>query len=540
MYWRKSSRRSPLVKTWGVFLWGLVLLSVVAVPVVLAGCGSDSTTETEGPKILVVGCDGVPYTTFHALQEGAYYAIEDNVYERLCTWDQQTGKTVPQIAESWDVSADAKTWTWHIRQGTKFHDGADLDANAVKLSLEMSKEIGLQSVTTDAIASMSVPDKYTLVMKLKYPQRMDMGSTALCCMSIVDVAGAEKYGDKAFTPGYDLGSGPYKLTSATTSELKFERYKEYYGGWQGEKAKCPDIAVFRGIDEPAARIQNLEQGAVQVAFGILPEDAQRLKGNEDFNVFSNHVWNILTYVLNTQKAPLNDANVREALYWSYPYDDVLQLAIGGEGAVVGGPTAVGAPGYEAQVQEFGIPKQDMDKARAALARSEYPEGNITLDCPVEMGKAWEMKATQLWKTALADLNIKLNAHLQNTMVTLERAWSENPPQHILVGAWMKTTSLPYELHYTQLTPINPAWNLCYWSDPKCTKLIMEGVSAFAKDEAAGVSKLNEGWGVARAANPVLYTVDVKALSASTKTIGNFNGSEPGGQNSLSCYNISME
>lgn len=541
--YREKSRCSTLsTKAGRLVLWGLAWVAVFTVPIGLAACGSSSGTQAganEKPKILVVGCDGAPYTTFNALQEGAYYSIEENVYERLCAWDDAAQKAIPQVAESWEASPDCKTWTFHIRQGTKFHDGADVDAAAVKASLELSQQVGLQSVATDAIDAMEATDKYTLVMHLKYPQKMDMGATSLCGMSVLDVAGIEKYGDKAFTPGYDLGSGPYRLTAATTSEVRFERYKEYCGGWQGEKAKCPDVAIFRGIGEPAARVQNLEQGSIQIMFGVLPEDAERLRKNDAFTVYANDVWALCCYVLNTKKAPLSDPNLREALYWSYPYEQVLKLAVGGEGTIASGPIAVGVPGYEEQLARFGQPTQDMAKARAALALSKYPQGNITLDCPVEMGKAWEMQAVQLWKTALAELGIRLNAHLANTSVTLEQAWSDNPPQDMVAGSWMKTTAFPYGLHYTQITDIHPVWNLSYWSDPEVTKLVMEGISLYAEDEEAGIDKMNDAWAIALEAHPTMYTVDVKAISAAAKTIQGFNGSQAGSQNSLNCYSIGM-
>lgn len=517
------------------------LLGGLALAGLLGGCGSDTTAASgDGSgdlKVLQVAMEGAPYSTLDPQMEGLYYSIEDNVYDLLVRWDPEQKKAVPSLAQSWEHSPDGKTWTFHLVQGAKFHDGTDVDAEAVKFSLERCKKGQFAPVVTYCVKSFEVPDKYTVVVNLSSAQKMDFAYASACGTAIVSPTAVKKYGDQAFQPGNGAGSGPYVLMEATTTQIKLQRFDGYWGGWEGEKATAPDVAVMRGIDEPSARIQSLEQGESQIILGIPPGDMKSMETNSDFVTHSDAYWAQWNLNLNTQKKPLSDPYLREALYYAFPYQEVLDLVLGGYGSIATGPTMVGVVGYEQQAADCGTPTQDMAKARAALAKSAYA-GGVTIDMPVESGKTWEIQAAQLYKAALEELGITLKAYPQNLGVTLDRAWSKNPPQDILAMSWPDTTPLPYESHYNMLAAPGP-WNLSYYTNPQVTKLVNKGIPMFVTDEPSAISLFTEAWNITKASYPVLYTLNLEAQSANSTAIKGFDGVIPGYANDVRCYNISM-
>ena len=67
--------------------------------------------------------------------DGESFKVCDNIYETLVGYDSESTSVVPQLAHSWDVSADQLTWTFHLRRGVQFHDGTPFDADAMLMRL---------------------------------------------------------------------------------------------------------------------------------------------------------------------------------------------------------------------------------------------------------------------------------------------------------------------------------------------------------------------------------------------------------------------
>ena len=131
------------------------------------------------------------------------------VYDRLVHLSPQ-GRPDPGLAESWEFSDDGLTLTLHVREGVTFHDGATLDAAAVKANLDRAKGVEGSSVATDlaAMASVTVVDPMTVDITLSQPNVAIIGSLA-------DRAGI-MVSPKALADGVDLdanmvGAGPFKL-----------------------------------------------------------------------------------------------------------------------------------------------------------------------------------------------------------------------------------------------------------------------------------------------------------------------------------------
>src|SRR5437763_9602206 len=158
---------------------GRLAVAVAAVLLAIAsGCGS-----TEKPSGAAGGSSGQTNATF---TYGAFtpvmvgwdpstdYSNEiiamNNMYETLTRYDSEAGKVEPLLATSWKKSSDAKTWTFTIRQGVKFHDGKAMTAADVKASIDRTIKVNQGAAyIRGAVKSIAPPNATTVVFHLKYP-----------------------------------------------------------------------------------------------------------------------------------------------------------------------------------------------------------------------------------------------------------------------------------------------------------------------------------------------------------------------------------
>ena len=123
------------------------------------------------------------------------------------------------------------------------------------------------------------------------------------------------------------GTGPYMLKSAKWGdEVIVEAFKDYWGGW-GEKYFSQ--VVFKKISETATRRQMIETGEATIAVELPYSDVNALKSNPKVKVNVEPSWQNLIGMFNTQKPPLDNVKVRQALAYAFPYDQVIKTAVGG-------------------------------------------------------------------------------------------------------------------------------------------------------------------------------------------------------------------
>jgi peptide/nickel transport system substrate-binding protein len=404
-------------------LW-LVGVAILALVLGLVACGKGGETPTTAagtqttaagtgnPFICVYGLETPPYQTYDPAQDSTTCATWGNVYESLVRYDSTTKEFVPWLATSWETSSDGLTWTFHLRQGVKFQDGTPFNAAAAKFSFEHMSTGVWKDLLYGAFDSVTATDDYTLVIHLKTARSLLDQLASYYGQWMISPTAVQKYGDKAFDPGNGAGTGPYYFASATTTEVQLKRFADYWGGWEGTHANAPDLAVIRQVTESAVRVQGLEQGDLQVISSAASTDLKKLGSDPKYKIWATPSVQYVTVVLNTKKTPTDDKNLRAALIYAYPYQQVCDVAYGGYAQVSIGPFKPPEPGYDyekAHMSELFIqPVQDMDKAREYLAKSAYPNGGCTVVVHADSTSGRLQNAMELWRTALAPLHITLD------------------------------------------------------------------------------------------------------------------------------------
>ena len=306
----------------------LCLAGLMAVS--LAGCGGAGTTEkaaeASGTETGAAAENGnsekkeelvfVNYRDIRDLNPHLYagemYA-QEMLYETLVniTADGYEGC----LAESWDISEDGKTYTFHIRDGVKFSDGEVCDANAIKANFDAiieNKDRHTWLEMMNLLVGVSAPDDKTFVIELSepyYPLLTELGVTRPFAMISPKAMkdGSTKDGVNAY-----IGTGPYVLTDFVTDEYAvFEANENYWGG----QPKIKKITV-KVIPDNQTRILALEKGEIDMIFGKNMIDADAINqytGNDKFTVSLSDPTSTRQIVLNTTKEVLADKEVRQAL-----------------------------------------------------------------------------------------------------------------------------------------------------------------------------------------------------------------------------------
>ena len=467
-------RRSLLMVKRGLRVRGALTVALVLATVLagvgLAACGggaTDGTQATGGAGGVLRLASWMTLTTWDprasAADEPLYLS---NVYEPLL-YTNPPGSTepfTPCLATSWEVSKDGLTWTFHLRQGVKFHDGTPFNAAAVKYSLEATKELDLGAAYMwYPVTKIATPDDYTVKITTEYAAPIDRCASAMygAWMFSPKTRGkSQKWWD---TPN-EAGTGPYTLVSyKPNEELVFKRNPDYWGGW---KAGQFDQVVVKQVAEAATQRQMLEAGEVDFADGLSRDSIPALENNPAVKIDKTKSIQNELLLFNTQHKPLDNVKVRQALSYALPYEDILQAAANGYGEVSQGPLPRDLYPHDANMGQYTY---DITKAKQLLSEAGYPDGGFKLLMTYASDDAYGSKFAPLVKEAFAKVGVTVD--LQPLLFEQQWAKAKGPAkdrQDLFELVWWP--GFPdgydtlYSLFHTEADPSNPVWNMCYWSN----------------------------------------------------------------------------
>ena len=288
-----------------------------------SAAGEEGTAESQGKEDLVfVNYRDIRDLNPH-LYAGEMYA-QEMLYETLVniTADGYEGC----LAESWDISEDGKTYTFHIRPGVKFSDGEVCDAYAIKANFDAiieNKDRHTWLEMMNLLVGVSAPDENTFVIELSepyYPMLTELGVTRPFAMISPKAMknGSTKDGVEAY-----IGTGPYVLSEFVTDEYAiFTANLDYWG----EQPAIKKITV-KVIPDNQTRILALEKGEIDLIFGknMIDADAVNQYMDKDgFTVSLSDPTSTRQIVLNTTDPILSDKNVRIALQHATNKENISQ------------------------------------------------------------------------------------------------------------------------------------------------------------------------------------------------------------------------
>lgn len=351
-----------------------ILITLIAVSVVLAGYLPAAAEEpvSGGTITYVVGADADSLDPPNMTQMTSEL-VNRQIHDGLVAFSPEI-EIIPGIAESWEISPDGLTYTFHLRPGLKFHDGTPCDAEAAKYCIDrMVNEDTMKSgLHRGFVESTEAVDETTLQIILKAPFATYLNNLAHTASMIYSPTAHQKYGkDLTLHP---VGTGPFKFVEwKKGDQLVVERWDE---SWRGKPYL--DKVIFKVVPEESSRALMLESGDAHLMAFVPPELATRLEDNPDIVVTQYQSARVLGLSLNNQWEPFTDVRVRQALNYAIDKDSIVENIYQGNAKVSGGPSGPLITGsYEVPPYPY-----DPEKAKELLAEAGYADGlEVTLLSP---------------------------------------------------------------------------------------------------------------------------------------------------------------
>ena len=382
-------------------LWSLGLFLLLALSVVLAACSADegtteeptetneettdgtTTEETEEavPQTLVFGRGGDSVSLDPAIvTDGESFKVTENIYETLLNFGEQDTTVNPGLAKDWEVSEDGLTYTFHLQEGVKFHDGTDFNAEAVVKNVERWKggaeeqfyyfHSMFKAEGEDIIASVEATDDLTVVFTLSRPQAPFLKNIAMSPFGIASPtafeAAGESFGDNP------VGTGPFKFVEWKRNDsITVAKNEEY---WQEGLPKL-DTIIFRAIPDNSARLNALMTGEIDLADGINPSDASTVESNADLQLIERPSMNVGYLGLTNTRPPFDNKLVRQAVNYAIDKQAIVDAFFQGRAEVAVNPMPPSIGGYNEEIAGY---EYNPEKAKELLAEAGYDGSEIEL------------------------------------------------------------------------------------------------------------------------------------------------------------------
>jgi peptide/nickel transport system substrate-binding protein len=357
--------------------WLTSSAAALTVALSLVGPSAVASAAPEGQIVIAQGADPTTLDP-HMHAENFTFAVVHNVFDHLVRRAVKDGQLAhePGLAASWS-SVNPTTWEFKLRPNVKFHNGEDVNAEAVKFSIERvlnpDQKARWRWAFVD-IERVEVVDPLTVRIVTKRPFPTLVTNLAFA-MPIVPPKYVKEKGD-AFVATRPVGSGPFKFVRwRKDDELVLEANESYWGG-------APKIKtlIWKPIPEESTRVAALVGGQIDIARGVPPSLVKQIEGNARTRVAKVPSALNIHVVLDTlTDGPLKDVRVRQAINYGVDKEGIIKSVLEGNGAAVGGPLTPVMFGYDAQVKPYPY---DPERAKKLLADAGFAQGlSLTLNVP---------------------------------------------------------------------------------------------------------------------------------------------------------------
>lgn len=372
----------------------LRLLFVIAMILALAACGTAAPVaapepeatapepETAAPESVAGGTVTRALTSEpSSLDPGGPFGSGQNIllpylFDNLILQTPENDY-VPLLAESWEITEDGKAVTFTLREGSTFHDGTPVNAEAVVFTFERLLDPEQKSPMAASLSDLSqvtAVDERTVQFYFEQPSATFFSTITLPYAGIVSPQAVNELGEEF--PLQPVGSGPFKLAEWTPGvEIVLERNPDY--AWNppviaNDGAPHIDQAVFKVIPDAATQLTALQAGEVDVVFVNQPDHIERLEADPNVDLYPVSLNSLVYLGFNNQQAPLDELTVRQALSHVLNKPEIVTLALGGNGDPAYAPMSPTLPGFDVSLQELEM-SYDLEAAKALLQEAGYNE-----------------------------------------------------------------------------------------------------------------------------------------------------------------------
>ena len=394
------------------------------------------------------GFDMVQYTTAVTGD-----AVSETIFNRLVGFKPGTTEVVPALAESWDISDDGLTYTFHLRKGVQFHTTdyfkptRDMNADDVVWSFQRQLDpkhpwhklssVGFPYFESmgfkELLKSVEKVDDNTVKFTLTRREAPFLADIAMAFSSIYSAEYADqllkanKTGDLNSKP---IGTGPFVFQRyAKDAQVRFKANPDYFGG------KPPaDPLIFAITIDNNVRLQKLKANECQIALYPKPDDVPSIKADQNLKVDELAAMTTSYTAMNTSRKYMSDVRVRKAINIAFDKPTYVTSLYGKGNAVIG--TVPYPPTLLGFNDKLKNPPRDLGKARELLKEAGVPEGTVLTLFTRNGGGPTNpnpLLGAQMMQSDLAQIGIKLDIRVMEWGEMLKRA--KNGEHDLVSAGW---------------------------------------------------------------------------------------------------------
>ena len=467
-----------------------------------------------GPKYggsLVVAMITDQSTLDPALQEASFdIAITQATYDNLLMV-QPDLSLKPELATSWEANADLSSYTFHLRQGVKFHHGKDFSAEDVLFTFNRLLDPELDSAARTQlhdVVDIVALDDYTVRFDLGGPNGFFLESLSTFHSRIlptdVDI-------DRLQTE--DFGTGPFILEEYLPGQrATMVRNPDY---WEEGKPYLDEI-VFQAVAEVATRAELLKSGDVDLVFRLEPQSAPGIEAHPDTVVSSAATSGNIGVNMDNAQPPFDNKLVRQAFQAATDRELINQAALLGLGSIA--PDHPVPPTEPRFAPQYAPPDYDPDLARSLLEQAGYPDGiDVTLHTSnvgtgmIELAVAFKESA------APAGIRVEVQVHPSDGYWTT--VWGVEPLSAIY-WAGKPNPDQSLNLPYHSESP----WNALHYSNDTVDELIERAKGETLEQQKVTYAEvqrilIDEVPGLVVAFQPVMYGARINVRGVDPHPLG---------------------
>ena len=436
------------------------------------------------------------------------------MFDGLVSYDRQGVPTADlSLAEKWEV-ADPTTIRFQLRKGINFHDGTPFNAEAVKFNIDRVKNADTKSSAAGQMAivdKVDVPDQLTAVFHLTAPDAALLTLLGDRGGQIVSPTAVNKVGNDAFDRA-PVGTGAFTFAEwATDARVRVKRNPNYWRkGADGQLLPYLDEIEWQIIPDQTVQLASLDSGQVdQIAPPVSSLDDMEKGGKYNLTKFVGSSWSGIYY--NLKMEPTNDVNLRLAIAYAIDREAENKTIFFNRYAIGSG---IITPALQWVYQSVpNAPTFDLQKAKAFLAKSKYPNGaKITMTTSTA---ATDATRGALWQQFLKPLNIDVQVMQEKDYTN--QMWVNQSRNTLLAGFSLRADP---DGTISEVVSTDGFYNAGHVPNPELDAAIKaaretydqaQRKSLYAKVEAILVN------------NPYdVYSLYSSAYEAANKTVGNLD------------------
>ena len=476
------SRRAFLISSAAVatgaygFRWGLG--RAADIPYQFDGSKFQLAAPEPNPKHGGVARLGIPNRPphFDIHQSGTFFNIgaQGCMFDNLIRRDPRDGgKTIiPDLAHSWEIAKDGKSYTFHLRQGVQFHDDAELTADDVKATFDriVKPPEGVsipRSILFRAVSEITARDKYTVEFKLAEPRPIDFMMSALASGWNVIVRKKTLEDNN-----YNLrkvvvypGTGPFRSVRRVENEVWVMEKNPNY--WNKGLPYLDGIEFYHVLPFSPEMASAILSNRVDYVLATDPVTFRKAKAMPEISTDTHYQSVVHATWINNKKKPLDDPRVRRALNLALDHPVLVEVVKDVAPMITGG--------FIYPFSEFATPKEEFEKrlghqadptaaikeAKGLMAAAGYANGINGLDYMVR-----DIAIFKLWSQAIqAMLKDALNVQC-NLRTVVESVWFEDAASghfDLAIGAIVSTLVDPSD-YFNAWYGKNGPQNYSFWDN----------------------------------------------------------------------------